>query len=225
MKKVSVLCVGIGGYANVYLEAMLQHPSPTWEIAGLVDVAPAGCRFLEQLRDVPLFSTMEEFYQSHTAELCIITTPIHLHTRQILCALQNGSHVLCEKPLSGCSADEAVICQAAEAAGKFVMIGYQWSYAKAIRDLKADVESGVYGTPELLKTLVLWPRDKSYFTRGSGWAGKLTAADGTVLNDSVANEGSTVRDDREVNMRKLFDAVQAVKEELGMDTEAFPGLS
>lgn len=38
--------------------------------------------------------------------------------------------------------------------------------------------------------MVLWPRPKEYFTRGSGWAGKLKADDGTVMNDSVANNAT-----------------------------------
>ena len=47
----------------------------------------------------------------------------------------------------------------------------------------------------------------------------------TVLNDGGYVESSTYHDTREESMRKLFDAVQAVKAELGMETEEFAGLS
>jgi len=77
-----------------------------------------------------------------------------------------------------------------ERTGKFVMIGYQWSYAKAILELKADITAGLYGKPELLKTLVLWPRSNVYYQRGGGWAGKLRAADGTTINDSVVSNAT-----------------------------------
>lgn len=191
-KKVKLLCVGIGGYAAVYLDALLAKEDPDFEIVGMVEVAPERCKHFAilQAAGVPLFATMEEFYANHTADLAIITTPIFLHTRQVLCALENGSHVMVEKPLSGVSADEAILNEAAEKAGKFVMVGYQWSYAPAINALKMDITNGVYGKPQFLKTLVLWPRPQEYFTRGTGWGGKRTAPDGTVMNDSVINNAT-----------------------------------
>ena len=187
-KKVKVVCVGIGGYAQVYWRSLFASKSDNFEIVGAVDPFPEGAKHLPDIKErgIPLFNSMEEFYEKSEADLAIITTPIHLHTRQILYALEHGSNVLCEKPLSGVSQDAEIIEKRAEELGKFVMIGYQWSYSKAILDLKADVLSGKLGAPISLKTEILWPRKKEYFTRGSGWAGKLKAKDGTVINDSVA---------------------------------------
>lgn len=191
-KKVKLLCVGIGGYANIYLDSLLKNPNPDFEIAGMVDIAPECSDFYDKLcsMGVPLYQNMEDFYAEHSADLAIITTPIYLHKRQIMCALKNGSNVMCEKPLSGASADAEDIGKLSKQTGKFVMIGYQWSYSEAINSLKADILNGLYGKPVFLKSLVSWPRPKGYFTRGSGWAGKLRAADGTVMNDSVANNAT-----------------------------------
>lgn len=188
MNKIKIVCVGIGGYAQVYFKALFETKEPDFEIVGAVDPFPEGAKYYNEIveRKIPIFSNMQDFYAVSQADLAIITTPIHFHTRQILTALENGSNVLCEKPLSGVSADAEVIEKRAKELGKFVMIGYQWSYAKAILDLKEDVLSGKLGAPVFLKTRILWPRDKAYFQRGSRWAGKLCAADGTVINDSVA---------------------------------------
>lgn len=185
-----ILCVGIGGYANVYLESLLNCEKVNFEIVGLVDISKRFCNFTKELADIPFYYSIDEFYKEHKADLCIITTPIHFHTRQILCALKNGSNVICEKPLSGCSQDAEIILAEARKVNKFVMIGYQWSYSETINTLKKDIQSGIYGKPEFLKTIVLWPRNKEYFTRGSGWAGKLIADDGTVINDSIANNAA-----------------------------------
>ena len=187
-KKVKILCVGIGGYAHVYIRSIMDNPKPEYGIVGAVDPYATLSPFYERIQseNIPIYNDMEEFFAEHTADLVIISTPIHCHTKHILSALNHGCNVLCEKPLSGVSADEDLIEEAAQRAGKFVMIGYQWSYSTAIGKLKADVLSGLFGEPKFLKTLILWPRKKDYFTRGSGWAGKLTAKDGTVINDSVA---------------------------------------
>lgn len=186
--KIKVVLVGIGGYAGVYWKALFESKENDFEIVGAVDPYPDGAPYIEEIkkREIPLYSDMADFYKEKDADLAIITTPIHLHTRQMLYAIEHGSNVLCEKPLSGVSADAEIIEKTAEKYGKFVMIGYQWSYAPAILALKADVLSGKLGAPVSLKTRILWPRKKEYFTRGSGWAGKLRAKDGTVINDSVA---------------------------------------
>ena len=187
-KKVKVVCVGIGGYASVYWKALFSSTADNFEIVGAVDPFAEAAKDFDEIvrRGIPVFSDMADFYAEHTADLAIITTPIHLHTRQMLFALEHGSNVLCEKPLSGVSTDAEIIERRAAELGKFVMIGYQWSYSPAILALKADVLSGKLGAPIFLKTKILWPRKKDYFTRGSGWAGKLLARDGTVINDSVA---------------------------------------
>lgn len=187
-KKVKVICVGIGGYATVYWKSIFASKNDNFEIVGAIDPYPEAAADLPEIkkRGIPLYSSMEDFYKENEADLAIITTPIHLHTRQILYALEHGSNVLCEKPLSGVSSDAEIIEKRAAELGKFVMIGYQWSYAPAILALKADILAGKLGAPISLKTKILWPRKKEYFTRGSGWAGKLKAKDGTVINDSVA---------------------------------------
>ena len=188
-KKVRILCVGVGGYSHVYLRPFLTRNDDYYTLVGGVDPFADKSQFYEQLceKKIPLYNTMEEFYAAGgEADLTIISTPIHFHTRQIITALEHGSNVLCEKPLSGDASDEALIEAAAERAGKFVMIGYQWSYSTAVNALKDDVLAGVLGKPVFLKTIVLWPRTKTYFGRGSGWAGKMRAADGTLIYDSVA---------------------------------------
>ena len=192
MEKVKILSVGIGGYAQGYLDTLLNEENPNCEIVGMVDVAPQNSAVYPRLqeRGVKLYDSMEAFYEENTADLAIIVTPIHFHTPQVLCALHHGSNVLCEKPLSGVSADEQILVKAMEQTGKFVMIGYQWSYSDAILALKADISAGVLGKAELLKSKVLWPRAKEYYKRGSGWGGKIHASNGAIINDSVVSNAT-----------------------------------
>ncbi len=187
-EKIKILCVGIGGFADTYFADLLPVENPDFEIVGGVDPYADKAKFYPEIveRGIPIYNDMEDFYKENSADLAIISTPIHFHTRQTLTALAHGTNVLCEKPLSGVSADADIIEKAAKEAGKFVMIGYQWSYSQAIMNLKADILAGKLGAPKLLKTLILWPRKKEYFTRGSGWAGKLKAKDGSIINDSIA---------------------------------------
>ena len=191
---VDIVLIGIGGFGNTYVNILLNdNPyKGKYTIKGLVDPFPDSCKKLDELLalGIKLYASAEEFYAENTADLAIISSPIQFHTRQMKCALANGSNVLCEKPLTGDENDVDELIAARDASGKFVSIGYQWSHNKAILEMKQDIIDGKYGAPVELKTIVLWPRDKAYFNRGIGWAGKLTDSDGTLIRDSVANNAT-----------------------------------
>ena len=66
------------------------------------------------------------------------------------------------------------------------MIGYQWSFSKAIQSLKNDIIKGLFGKPIRLKTLALWPRDDEYYGRNN-WAGRIKENQGKWVLDSPMN--------------------------------------
>ncbi len=191
-KNVKILAVGIGGFANNYLSQIFPYNGNGFEIVGAVEPYPKTSACLNDFnkRKIPIYSTMQEFYEKHCADLAIICSPIFLHTEQTLIALNNGSNVMCEKPLSPISSDAEIIENLAKKQGKFVMTGYQWSFSDAMLELKKDIISGKLGKPIMLKTMLLWPRDINYFKRGSSWAGKIKTTDGKIVNDSVASNAA-----------------------------------
>ncbi len=192
MAGTKVVLIGIGGYGHTFVKEFVENPCDEIELVGAVDPFPSGCQYLEDLNKmgVKIYPDMDSFYGENTAELAVISTPIFLHTPHILNALEHGSNVICEKPLCADEADVEVIKNAKEKAGKFVYIGYQWSYSDAINGLKQDIKDGKLGKLIEMKTLVLRPRDRNYFGRGVGWAGKIRAANGALVYDSVANNSA-----------------------------------
>ncbi len=192
MKTINILLCGIGGYAHTYVNELLDRPSEDVRIVGMIDPYPQGCSRLDELiaLGVPLYESMEAFYAQASADLAVISTPIQFHTEQILTALRYGSHVLCEKPLCADERDIGLILKASADAKRFVDIGYQLSHDPANLAAKRDILNGKYGKPLMLKNLTLWPRDKAYFNRGIGWAGKLYDKDGKAIFDSVANNAT-----------------------------------
>lgn len=95
-----------------------------------------------------------------------------------------------EKPLSTTVEDAHRIMDTRNRTGKFVAIGYNWSFTSAIQRLKKDVMAGLFGKGIRLKTIVLWPRTQDYFKRAS-WAGRKVSRDGTPIWDSVANNATS----------------------------------
>ena len=189
-RPLSIALVGIGGYGNTYVNALLDAPDQDrFTLAAAIDPVPTSCRRLPDLqaRRVPIVASLEDFYASGgRADLAVISTPIFLHAPHTCLALTHGSHVLCEKPLCSTLEDARRMIDARDATGGHVAIGYQWSFSRAIRDLKHDILSGVLGRPRRLRTLVLWPRDEAYYRRNR-WAGKQRDAHGHGVWDSPVN--------------------------------------
>lgn len=103
-------------------------------------------------------------------------------------ALSEGSHVLCEKPIAAVVQDVMQMKAMREKTGKLVGVGYQWSFSKPITALKRDILTGKLGKAKMLKTLVLWPRDRNYYRRN--WAARSKDAEGRWILDSVANNAT-----------------------------------
>ena len=119
-----------------------------------------------------------------------VCTPHYEHAEMSIAALNRGINVLCEKPVTGNAEDVRVLENIQKETGKFVAVGYQWSYSKAIQRLKKDVTDGVFGNALFMKSLVFWPRDLAYFTRSTGWAGKIYASNGKLIRDSIVNNAT-----------------------------------
>jgi len=187
---VSLVMVGVGGMGAVYLQALLDRKDEgLFRISGAVDPQPNRCKQYVEMRamGVPCFVSLPDFYRNRKADLAILSTPIQMHVPQTLSALGKGSHVLCEKPAAGTIQEVRAAIEAERAAGRWVAIGFQWSFSPAVQALKADIRSGLFGAARRLKCLYLWPRDEGYYARND-WAGKRRDAEGAwVLDSPVQN--------------------------------------
>jgi len=192
VKKLSVLLAGAGGYGNVYLKALLdEKKDDDFVISAIVDPKPQNSHYYQRIKElgIPIYPTMEAFYEEGRADLAVIASPIQYHCPQTCLALSRGSHVLCEKPASAVIQEIDQMIEARDRAGRMVAIGYQWSFSDTIQELKKDIQKGLLGKPKRLKSLVLWPRRQSYYQRNN-WAGKKVDDKGNWILDSVVNNAT-----------------------------------
>lgn len=192
MARMKILQVGIGGYGAGYLAPMLESlPNDRYTLIGVVDPvadrSPLYPRVLE--KGIPVHSSIEAFYEEDAADLTVVVAPIGFHRFYTEYALVHGSNVLCEKPVAGTLQDAEAMRAAELKSGRFVSIGFQWSFSEAMLRAKRDILSGAFGKPVLLKTLVLWSRGWSYYARNN-WAGRLRDARGNWVLDSVAQNAT-----------------------------------
>ncbi|MDR3120435.1 MAG: Gfo/Idh/MocA family oxidoreductase, partial [Clostridiales bacterium] len=185
-KEVTILLVGVGGFGASYVKALFDGArgaaSRPYRVVGAVEVDPAACESVRTY-NVPVYSSVERFYASHKADLAVLSTPIYLHYEQTKICVENGSDVLCEKPLCTSVAEAFAMKRLSESSGRVISLGYQMSFSRVTRALKADIAAGLFGAPVLFKTFVFYPRTEAYYARNR-WAGMKFAPDGRLVLDS-----------------------------------------
>lgn len=182
-----VLLVAVGGYGNIYLKEMTEHDVGA-DIAGICEVMPDIEEKFPVIREkgIPVYHTLDAFYQEHKADLAIIASPIQFHTEMSLTCLKNGSNVLCEKPLCLHEEEAERMAEAAAEAGKFLAVGYQLNYQRDVLALKKDILAGRFGAPKRLQVVHAMRRGAKYYARNN-WAGHITAGGREVLDSPFNN--------------------------------------
>ena len=186
MKKITTVIAGIGGYGNKILKNTLPNLED-WgmELVAVVDPNRQAAPMWQELETmgIPGYDSLEAFYAQHRADLAILCTPIQFHRDQAILAMENGSHVFCEKPTAATLTQSEEMEQVAKKTARHLQIGFQLSYVPALWQLKQDIMDGLLGAPKTLSALVSWPRNGDYYARS--WCAKVKWQGRYVL-DSIA---------------------------------------
>ncbi len=182
-----VLLAAVGGYGSNYLKEMTERDTGA-DIAGICEIMPGIEDMFPVIRErrIPVYPTVDDFYAADSADLAVISSPVHFHRAMTLTCLKNGSHVLCEKPLCLRLEEAEELEQAAKAAGKFLAVGYQFNYRRDVLALKRDILAGRFGAPRRLRVVHAMRRGKMYYGRNN-WAGHISANGREVLDSPFSN--------------------------------------
>lgn len=189
MKEVKLLLVGIGGYGENYIKELLTNSLHDTKLVAVADPFISKSPYLDELvkREIPIFRTPEEFYaERRSADLVVISSPIHTHYSYIMCALDHQSNVLCEKPVS---IDETLmenLIKKEKESNRFVAVGYQLCFSNPLQALKKDILDGLFGAPVRFKALRMMRRGDAYYQRNT-WAGKLRCHGENVFDSPLSN--------------------------------------
>ncbi len=139
--------IGLGGVARqAHLPGFL-HDAATrsrFEIVAAVDpVAGAPAHFNgAPIRVVPDRAALTDIGPLDFIDIC---TPTASHLPLTLWALEQGYHVLCEKPVALRTEDATTIATAARRARRTVMPCHQYRFNPAWRQMRTWIESGAIG--------------------------------------------------------------------------------
>ncbi|MBS1604673.1 MAG: Gfo/Idh/MocA family oxidoreductase [Bacteroidetes bacterium] len=118
-----VLVVGCGNMGASHARA--YHELDGFEIAGLVSTGESKLTLNAQLGGAyPLFDEFETALEVTRPDAVCISTYPDTHETYAIRALEKGCHVFVEKPLAETVEGALRVAQAAESAGKQLMVGY-----------------------------------------------------------------------------------------------------
>jgi len=91
------------------------------------------------------YADWREMLEHAKLDAVVVSTPHHVHTVPTLAALKRGLHVLVEKPMALTSQDAWAMVEAAERAGRVLMVGYGNRFRGLWQAVKSVLTEGGLG--------------------------------------------------------------------------------
>ena len=137
--------VGMGRHSRQYVLPGIGS-SARGALAAIVTSDPDSARrFVEPWGAPRIHETFEAVLADAEVDGILLSTPNHVHHRQVLAAADAGKHVLCEKPLA-LSADEAAeMVHRCLAAGVVLGTGFHLRHNEVHREAREVIRSGRIG--------------------------------------------------------------------------------
>ena len=170
--------LGCGKVAHLHAKAVRQLTRA--RLAGVWSRTQATAEAFALQYETTSYPTVTELVKSEHIDLAIVCTPHPYHLEPTLEAMQNGAHVLVEKPLAVTLDDsDAMIASAQSNNVRLGVISQRRWYAPSLR-VKQAITDGKIGQPALGTVLMLGWRDKAYYN-SDAWRGTWDTEGGGVL--------------------------------------------
>jgi phthalate 4,5-cis-dihydrodiol dehydrogenase len=140
--------IGLGGGASQMIPAFVRHPHI--RITAAADTDPAQ---LEQFRGAhpgETYTSAAALCRSSQVDAVYIATPNQFHTEHALLALEQGKHVLVEKPMTLTLEDADLMIEAAERHRVHLAVNVKHSFEPRVRKLREIVLRGDLGRLRML---------------------------------------------------------------------------
>jgi len=178
MNSVRFGLAGLGNMGSIYARSLLAGTIPRARLAAVADPTADLSPYAPQAR---IFTSTEAMIRSGEIDAIVIATPHFLHTPLGIDALEQGLHVLVEKPISVHKADaQRLIAAHKNPAQVFAAMFNQRTdpHFLKIRELIASGELGE--VRRITWVITNWFRSEAYYNSG-GWRATWSGEGGGVL--------------------------------------------
>lgn len=139
--KVAVIGVGSMGINHLRVYTELKDV----EVVGASDISKERLQMVENRFGVRTYTSYEELIEKEKPEAVSITVPTSEHEKVAAFCLENGAHLLVEKPIAATVEEGRRLIDLAEKFGKQLMVGHIIRFNPAMQSLKQRLENGEVG--------------------------------------------------------------------------------
>ena len=144
-KKIRIAAVGGGSFGEIHLQGFRHCP----EIE-IISICRQNRDHAEQVAEkygIPgIYTDFDEMIETEDIDAVSLAVPHHLHHPMTLKALDQGKHVICEKPLALDLGQAEEMVAKAEEKRLIHMTVFNWRFVPAMRRMKELMEQGEVGS-------------------------------------------------------------------------------
>lgn len=176
--------IGCGAISRIYASVFHLMPD-TIEVCFAVDPKLSRAQaFAAQFPGCGAGDRIEALL-SQPLDVVHVLTPHYLHAGQTIACLEQGFHVLVEKPMATRMEDARAMIEAADRTGRQLGVIFQNRYIEGVQELKRLVEAGALGRLTGASSYLAWHRTPAYYSE-SGWRGTWAKEGGGVsINQAI----------------------------------------
>ncbi len=184
MKKLRIGIIGNGGICKgAHVRGYLQEDRV--EIVALCDIIKERAEYVrdEYFNNADVYTDYKELLKDETIDAVDICTPNYLHSIIAVDAFNAGKHVFCEKPDAVDVAEVLKMNEAAEKAGKVLMVMRNNRFVSASQYAKKYIDEGRMG--EIYAGRCGWQRRRGIPGKGGWFTTKSQSGGGPLIDLGV----------------------------------------
>jgi len=171
--------LGFGHIGKRHAQMIMQNNYS--ELVAICDILTKDKLELNEFKNIPFYKNIDQLIQSNIeCNVVCICTPNGLHAQQSIKLLNNGFHVVCEKPMGLNKKECEQVISTSNDVSKYVFCVMQNRYSPPSKWLKEIITENVIGDIYMVQVNCFWNRDKRYY-KNSNWRGTKDLDGGTLF--------------------------------------------
>jgi UDP-N-acetyl-2-amino-2-deoxyglucuronate dehydrogenase len=168
--------IGLGNIGKRHALHIMQHPSA--QLIAYCDLKNQSAN-VSFAHDMNYYTSVNDMLHTEDLDVVSVCTPNHLHQTHTIKALQQGCHVICEKPMAMRVAECDTMIKAAIEANKTIFVVKQNRYNEPVQQVKKLLNENKLGKIFFIQVNCFWNRNEHYYAE-SDWRG-IKMLDGGCL--------------------------------------------